>query len=119
MDNALKVKILDVLEHHNVMTLATIRPDGFPQATTVNYVHDDLILFFATDAASQKARNIKLNNKVSVAIASETQDLYKLRGPIGVGPRHTHRGRAKGAQTISRAISQPTAVTALSSGRAQ
>jgi len=47
MDNALKVKILDVLEHHNVMTLATIRPDGFPQATTVNYVHDDLILFFA------------------------------------------------------------------------
>jgi hypothetical protein len=30
MDNALKVKILDVLEHHNVMTLATIRPDGFP-----------------------------------------------------------------------------------------
>ena len=80
MDNALKVKILDVLEHHNVMTLATIRPDGFPQATTVNYVHDDLILFFATDAASQKAGNIRLNNKVSVAIASETQDLYKLRG---------------------------------------
>lgn len=119
MDNALKVKILDVLEHHNVMTLATIRPDGFPQATTVNYVHDDLIMFFATDAASQKARNIKLNNKVSVAIASETQDLYKLRGPIAVGHRHTHRGRAKGAQTISRAISQAAAVTALSSGRAQ
>jgi len=62
------------------MVLATIRPDGYPQATTVNYIHDDLTLYFATDATSQKAGNIRLNNKVSVAIASETQDFYKLRG---------------------------------------
>ncbi|MGI9403957.1 MAG: pyridoxamine 5'-phosphate oxidase family protein [Hyphomicrobium sp.] len=80
MDEALKAKILDELEDHHVMTLATIRPDGFPQATTVNYVHDDLTLYFAADAASQKAGNIKLNNKVSVAIASAAQDFYKLRG---------------------------------------
>ena len=69
MDAALKSKILDILRRHHVMTLATIRADGFPQATTVNYVHDNLTLYFATDAASQKAGNIKLNNKVSVAIA--------------------------------------------------
>jgi len=80
MDEALKANILDELERHHVMTLATIRPDGFPQATTVNYVHDGLTLYFAADAASQKAGNIKLNNKVSVAIASSAQDFYKLRG---------------------------------------
>ena len=80
MDETLKSQILDVLQRHHVMTLETIRPDGFPQATTVNYVHEDLMLYFATDAASQKAGNIKLSNKVSVAIASETQDFYKLRG---------------------------------------
>jgi nitroimidazol reductase NimA-like FMN-containing flavoprotein (pyridoxamine 5'-phosphate oxidase superfamily) len=81
MDAALKAKILDILHHHHVMTLATVRPDGYPQATSVNYLHDDeLNLYFATDAASQKAGNIKLNNKVSVAIASETQSSYKLRG---------------------------------------
>jgi nitroimidazol reductase NimA-like FMN-containing flavoprotein (pyridoxamine 5'-phosphate oxidase superfamily) len=80
MAEALKSQILDVLQRHHVMTLATIRPDGFPQATTVNYVHEDLTLYFATDVASQKAGNIKLNNKVSVAIASEAQDFYKLRG---------------------------------------
>src|SRR3989337_453653 len=80
MDEALRSKILEVLRRHHTMTLATIRPDGYPQATTVNYIHDDLILYFATDATSQKAGNIKLNNKVSVAIASETQDFYKLRG---------------------------------------
>jgi nitroimidazol reductase NimA-like FMN-containing flavoprotein (pyridoxamine 5'-phosphate oxidase superfamily) len=80
MDQWLKAKILGVLQRHHVMTLATIRPDGFPQATTVNYVHDDLTLFFGTDAASQKAANINLNSKVSIAIADESEDLYKLRG---------------------------------------
>ena len=69
MDEALRSKILEVLRRHHTMTLATIRPDGYPQATTVNYIHDDLTLYFATDATSQKAGNIKLNNKVSVAIA--------------------------------------------------
>ena len=80
MDEALNAKILDELQRHHMMALATIRPDGFPQATTVNYVHEDLILYFAADAASQKASNIKLNNKVSAAIASETHNFYKLRG---------------------------------------
>lgn len=79
-DAKLRTKMLDVLERHHFMTLATIRPDGYPQATIVNYVHDDLTIYFATDATSQKAGNIQLNDKVSVAIASETQDAYKLRG---------------------------------------
>ena len=80
MDKALKSKILEVLQSHHTMALATIRPDGYPQATTVYYIHDEFTLYFAVDAASQKAGNIKLNNKVSVAIASEDQDFYKLRG---------------------------------------
>jgi general stress protein 26 len=80
MDNALKSKFLEVLQSHNTMALATIRPDGYPQATTVYYIHDEFTLYFAIDVASQKAGNIKLNNKVSVAIASEDQDFYKLRG---------------------------------------
>ena len=79
-DAKLRTKMLDVLTRHHFMTLATIRPDGYPQATIVNYVHDDLTIYFATDTTSQKAGNIQLNDKVSVAIASETQDAYKLRG---------------------------------------
>jgi uncharacterized protein YhbP (UPF0306 family) len=79
MDEALKSKILEVLASQHLMTLATIRPDGFPQATIVNYVNDDLVLYFATDATSQKAGNISLNNKVSAAIAGETGNLNKPR----------------------------------------
>jgi len=96
MDAALRCKILDLLERHHMMTLATIRPDGFPQATTVNYVHEGFNLYFATDATSQKAGNIKINNKVSVAIASETEDFYKLRGlsMSGLAARVGDRQRA-------------------------
>jgi len=80
MDEVLKAKILEVLQAQHLMTLATIRPDGYPQATIVNYANDEFTLYFATDVASQKSGNIKLNNKVSVAIASHTDDFYKLSG---------------------------------------
>jgi len=80
MDEALRAKILDVLKSQHLMALATVRPDGYPQATMVNYIHDDLTIYFAADAASQKAGNIKINAKVSIAIASETTDFRKLRG---------------------------------------
>ena len=79
MHQAQRAIILNLLSHHNIMTLATIRPDGFPQATTVYYVNDGLSLYFATDPTSQKAGNIKLNNKVSVAITGETENAYKLK----------------------------------------
>ena len=79
MDEALKAIILNLLSHHNIMTLATVRSDGFPQATTVYYVNDGLTLYFATDPSSQKAGSIKLSNKVSVAIAGETENANKLK----------------------------------------
>lgn len=78
MGEPLRDRILNFLAHHHVMTLATVRPDGFPQATMVYYVNSDLLLHFATDPGSQKAGNIRLNNKVSVAIAGQTERAYKL-----------------------------------------
>jgi general stress protein 26 len=97
MDKALKSKILEVLRSHHTMALATVRPDGYPQVTTVYYIHDEFTLYFATDPASQKAGNIKLNNKVSVAIASEDQDFYKLRGlsMSGIAKRVADERRAE------------------------
>jgi len=80
MNEALKARIIEILQSQHLMTLATIRPDGYPQATILNYINDGLTLYFATDATSQKAGNIKLNNKVSVAIASQTEDFHKLSG---------------------------------------
>ena len=68
MDNATRDKILAILGGATEMTIATVRPDGFPQATTVSYVHDGFTLYFGTPAHSQKARNIGLSDKVSLTV---------------------------------------------------
>ena len=68
MNRATHDKILAILGGASEMTLATIRPDGYPQATTVSYVHDGVTIYFGTSADSQKARNIALNDKVSLTI---------------------------------------------------
>ncbi len=68
MDSATRDKIVAILGGGSEMTIATVRPDGFPQATTVSYVHDGVTLYFGTAADSQKARNIALNDKVSLTV---------------------------------------------------
>ena len=50
----LKNKVLRLLDEHQFMAVATLRGDGWPQATMVGYVHDDLTLYFAVALASQK-----------------------------------------------------------------
>ena len=80
MDTSLNDRILEVLQSQHLMALATQRHDGFPHTTWVNYVNDGFTIYFATDASAQKAGNIKRNPKVSGAIATETQNFYKLHG---------------------------------------
>lgn len=53
------------------MTIATVRPDGFPQATTVTFANDGLTIYFMCDRDSQKVANLKKNKKVSLTIDHE------------------------------------------------
>jgi nitroimidazol reductase NimA-like FMN-containing flavoprotein (pyridoxamine 5'-phosphate oxidase superfamily) len=55
IDDTLKSKILELLDQHQLMTLATNRPDGWPQATTVGYVNAGLTIYFLRSPQSQKA----------------------------------------------------------------
>lgn len=68
MHKALRSKIVDILAHTNDMTIATVRPDGWPQATTVSYVSDGLDIYFVTGAEAQKAKNIAKNGKISLTV---------------------------------------------------
>lgn len=45
MKDKIRTKILAPLNGHRVMTLATLRPDGWPQAATVSYVNEDVTLY--------------------------------------------------------------------------
>jgi uncharacterized protein YhbP (UPF0306 family) len=80
MDEAIKKKILALLEQHRVMTLATLRPDGWPQATTVGYVNEGLTLYFLCGLDSQKAANIARDNRVSLTIDHDTDQVMEITG---------------------------------------
>ena len=62
------------------MTSATIREDGYPQATTVSYVSDGLTIYFGCAAESQKAKNLAHNNKVSVTVNLPYSSWNDIRG---------------------------------------
>lgn len=80
MTPAAKRFILEQLKSHRNMTLATVRPDGYPQATTVAYANDGLTLYFACDLASQKVRNLRYSSKVSLTINKDWAGWTKVRG---------------------------------------
>jgi nitroimidazol reductase NimA-like FMN-containing flavoprotein (pyridoxamine 5'-phosphate oxidase superfamily) len=80
MDKLNEEFILDILNHGKDLTLATIRPDGYPQATTVSYANDGLTIYVGVGKNSQKLKNIRNNNKVSLTINEEYQDWNDIKG---------------------------------------
>lgn len=80
MDDAIRAKILTLLDQHRIMSLATLRPDGWPQATTVGYVNKGLTLYFLCGLESQKARNLARDERVSLTIDHDTADLMAITG---------------------------------------
>ena len=72
--------ILRVLNEHRIMTIATNRPDGWPQATTVGYVNDGFLLYCFVGRNSQKCANIQRNSRVSVAIGSDAPRPLDIKG---------------------------------------
>jgi nitroimidazol reductase NimA-like FMN-containing flavoprotein (pyridoxamine 5'-phosphate oxidase superfamily) len=73
-------KILTILSEHRTMTVATLRPDGWPQATTVVYANDGLKIYFVCGPESQKAANLTRDDRVSVTIDHETPEVTQITG---------------------------------------
>jgi nitroimidazol reductase NimA-like FMN-containing flavoprotein (pyridoxamine 5'-phosphate oxidase superfamily) len=80
MDTAIREKILALLDEHRILSLATIRPDGWPQATTVGYVNDGMEIYFMCDRDSQKAHNLAHDDRVSVTVDHDASDPLAIRG---------------------------------------
>lgn len=70
------VRILDACQ---LMTISTLRPDGWPQSTIVGYANDQLTLYFMIFRTSQKFANIANDNRVSVAVGREPQDISEAK----------------------------------------
>lgn len=80
MNEAIKKKILALLDQHRIMTIATIRPDGWPQATTVGYASEGLTLYFLCGPDSQKAKNLARDDRVSLTIDHDTAQVMEITG---------------------------------------
>lgn len=80
MDEEIRRKILTLLDQHRIMTIATLRPDGWPQATTVGYANEGLTLYFLCGPDSQKAANLARNDRVSLTIDHDTPQVMEITG---------------------------------------
>jgi hypothetical protein len=69
-----------VLNQHGVMALATVRPDGWPQATMVCYINDGLTVYFLISRTSQKFANLGREGRVSIAIGSDARLPSQIKG---------------------------------------
>ncbi|MBL8351378.1 MAG: pyridoxamine 5'-phosphate oxidase family protein [Burkholderiaceae bacterium] len=100
MDSQLKQNIVALLRSHRIMTIATLRPDGWPQATTVGYVHESLTLWFLCGLESQKAKNLALDNRVSLTIDHDTPDIMSITGMSMAARAHRVVDRAEAEKVI-------------------
>ena len=80
MDKEIRNKILALLDQHRIMTIATLRPDGWPQATTVGYASEDLTIYFLCGLNSQKAANLARDDRVSLTIDHDTPQVMEITG---------------------------------------
>jgi nitroimidazol reductase NimA-like FMN-containing flavoprotein (pyridoxamine 5'-phosphate oxidase superfamily) len=80
MDKRQNDFVLRVLDTAQDLTLATVRPDGYPQATTVSFAHRDMVIYVGIGKNSQKAENIRRNAKVSLTVNLPYHDWREIRG---------------------------------------
>ena len=89
MDQHLKAKILSILDANRTMTIATLRPDGWPQATKVGFASEDLVIHFLCAPESQKAANLAHDDRVSLTIDDNCEQVMQLTG-LSMAARAVH-----------------------------
>jgi nitroimidazol reductase NimA-like FMN-containing flavoprotein (pyridoxamine 5'-phosphate oxidase superfamily) len=80
MKSELRDLALRILGEHRIMTVATNRSDGWPQATVVAYANNGLLLYFFVARLSQKFANLKRDSRVSAAIGGDFTDPDAITG---------------------------------------
>ena len=79
MPGELKQQILDYIQSHNTMTLATSASD-VPWAATVFYASDDVRLYFFSVPETRHCENLAVNSRVAVTIQEDYKDWREIKG---------------------------------------
>jgi nitroimidazol reductase NimA-like FMN-containing flavoprotein (pyridoxamine 5'-phosphate oxidase superfamily) len=70
---------IGILNENRLMSIATVRPDGWPQTTIVGYANEGFRLYFLIYRTSQKFENIARDNRISVSVGHEPRELRDIR----------------------------------------
>jgi len=100
MEDEMRRKILALLDQHRIMTVATLRPDGWPQATTVGYVNEGMTVYFLCGLDSQKAENLARDDRMSLTIDHDTADLMTITGLSMAARAHAVVDRAEAEKVL-------------------
>ena len=78
--NDLKNEVLKYLLSHRILTMATTDKDGEPDATALEYVNSDFIVFVSVRPGSKKIQNLIENQRVFYEIHEDTPiDLESIK----------------------------------------
>lgn len=75
----MRARVLEYLDEHHVLTLATTGPEG-PWAAAVFYAREDLTLYFLSSPTSRHGRNIGSGAEVAATIQRDYADWPGIRG---------------------------------------
>jgi PPOX class probable F420-dependent enzyme len=96
----LKDSIRQLLDAKNFATVATVNPDGGPQASIVWILRDGDVVLFSTTSTRRKARNLERDPRVSLTI-------FDLANPYhSVEIRGTAEVTEDPARTLPQQLSQ-------------
>ncbi|WP_091740682.1 pyridoxamine 5'-phosphate oxidase family protein [Phenylobacterium immobile] len=101
MTPEIRAQILSLIQEHRIMSIATLRGDGWPQVTTVGYANDDLALYFLCGLDSQKASNLARDNRVSLTIDHDTPQVMEIKGLSMAGRAEVVTERAEGEKALA------------------
>ncbi len=70
---------IGILNDNRIMSIATLRPDGWPQSTIVGYANEGFRLYFLIYRTSQKFKNIAHDERVSISVGHEPTELRQIK----------------------------------------
>lgn len=70
---------LTILDANRIMSIATVRPDGWPQATIVGYANEGFRLYFLIYRSSQKFANIAGDKRVAITVGQEPSEVSQIK----------------------------------------
>lgn len=100
MEEKLRVKILNYMERHNTLTLATTDGEQ-PWAAALFYVNDGFNLYFLSKPDSRHCQNLTARPQVAVTINEDYRDWQEIRGVQLKGRAYPVTGKMERAKAMA------------------